>query len=364
MQQPTLFDGTELAASVTEWLSRLIRSARQPSAEELVSELEEEHGLDARFVLIEVVIKLSQSPDLNNFQKSYLQSLLHEDCLPAALLGGERIGKSVESSIDALLESTKRYRNSSEFRQLLSFMARFREYAPYNNMLIRIQNPSCNFFASKRDWEDKFGRHLKEDARPMLILAVMGPLMCVYDVDQTEGKELPGYLKNFSKFEGDWNQNWLDQLIENANNYKIKVGIKELSSTNSGFATTRALDPWKMRIAIHSQLDSPSQFGVLCHELAHVLLGHLGQDPDGWWPGRVNLTHTAVEVEAESVAYLVTERFGLRGTSDAYLGALTGTGMLPQGVSLDNVARVAGLVERMAKEPVKPTTRKRTGARK
>jgi hypothetical protein len=26
---------------------------------------------------------------------------------------------------------------------------------------------------------------------------------------------------------------------------------------------------------------------VLCHELAHIYLGHLGANADGWWPARV-----------------------------------------------------------------------------
>lgn len=325
--------------------------------------LEQALGLDARFALVDVVANLSNSTDLNRYQREYLDHLLSDDGLPAALRGGERLGKSVESSIDALLESTRQYQNSCDFREMLEFMSRFRDYAPYNNMLVRIQNPSCSFFASKRDWENRFNRSLKEDARPMLILAVMGPLMCVYDLDQTEGDELPEKLKNFARFEGVWKPDWLDRIIANAENFKIQVRIKELSSTNAGFATTRASAPWKMRIAIHNQLDEPSQFGVLCHELAHIFLGHLGQDSDGWWPPRVNLTHAAVEVEAESVAYLVTERFGLRGNSDAYLGALTSSGQLPPGVSLDNVARVAGLVERMAREMVRPTARRKAGAR-
>lgn len=46
---------------------------------------------------------------------------------------------------------------------------------------------------------------------------------------------------------------------------------------------------WKMRIAIHSQLDGPSQFGTLCHELAHIYLGHLRTDREHWWPSRTDL---------------------------------------------------------------------------
>jgi hypothetical protein len=41
------------------------------------------------------------------------------------------------------------------------FMARFRDYAPYNNMLVRLQNQTCSFYATERDWQGRFGRTLK-----------------------------------------------------------------------------------------------------------------------------------------------------------------------------------------------------------
>src|SRR5258706_9473344 len=84
---------------------------------------------------------------------------------------------------------------------------------------------------------------------------------------------------------------WLSSAVENAAGHRIRVDFKTLSSTNSGFATLAVgANEWKMRIAIHDGLDGPSRFGVLCHELAHILLGHLGTDWDQWWPGRLNLS--------------------------------------------------------------------------
>ena len=66
--------------------------------------------------------------------------------------------------------------------------------------------------------------------------------------------------------------------------YRIRIDFKTLSSTNSGFATiARGIDGEKMRIAIHAELDPPSRYGVVCHELAHILLGHLGTDGDLLW---------------------------------------------------------------------------------
>lgn len=358
-----LFASPNLKNQLHDWLVGLLNSPSQPSAAELVEALERDLPIEARYLLLEQVEALRTRPELNRSQKEYLTYLFGADGLEQALRGADRPGKAIKSSIDALLASTLHVRHLRDYQEMLSFMARFRDYSPYNNMLVKVQNPACSFFASKRDWEQRFRRRLKEDARPMMILAVMGPLMCVYDLDQTEGPELPERLRNFARFEGAFNPEWMNRLVANAANFGIKVDMSRLSSTNAGYATTRARSPWKMRVALHEELDFPSLFGVLCHELGHIFLGHLGQDEDGWWPSRTHLTHSAIEVEAESVAFLVSERFGMTGSSDAYVAALTERGELPVGVSLDNVARVAGLVERMTRETVRPTRGRKAGAR-
>ena len=148
-------------------------------------------------------------------------------------------------------------------------------------MLVRVQNPSCGFYATAKDWEDRFRRTIKQDAKPMLILAPMHPVMLVYDLDQTEGEDVPGELKNVAHFEGEWDPQWLSRLVKNANGHRIQVEFKTLSSTHGGFAAlARGTGDWKMRVVVHDQLDDPSRCGVLCHEIAHILLGHLGTDYD------------------------------------------------------------------------------------
>jgi hypothetical protein len=239
---------------------------------------------------------------------------------------------------------------------MVDFMGRFRDYAPYNNMLAKVQNPSCGFYATKKDWYKRFSRKLKEDARPMLILAPMHPVLLVYDVDQTEGKELPEELRKFAHFAGDdWNPSWLSNLVKNAAGHKIRVQFKTLSTTHGGFATlARGHDDWKMRIVVHDLLDEPSRCGVLCHELAHILLGHLGTDWDHWWPARSNLGRAAVEVEAEAVAWIVTTRLGLQGTSAAYVSYHLKDEQTPKSISPDMIAKTAAHIEHMARESIPP----------
>lgn len=143
----------------------------------------------------------------------------------------------------------------------------------------------------------------------------------------------------------------MERTLENASRRdRIRVDFKPLSSTNAGFATVARDNPQaKMRIALHDQLSPESRYGVLCHELAHIYLGHLGTDQDGWWPSRVGLDLRTIEIEAESVAYIVAERAGLQGTSDAYLAGYLRGEDLPKSVSLDWIGKVASRIEEMSR---------------
>ncbi len=71
-------------------------------------------------------------------------------------------------------------------------------------MLVRLQNPSCSYYATARDWRDRFGRVIKEDARPLIILAPMHPVMVVFDLNQTEGPPLPAKLQEFATATGEF----------------------------------------------------------------------------------------------------------------------------------------------------------------
>jgi hypothetical protein len=76
----------------------------------------------------------------------------------------------------------------------------------------------------------------------------------------------------FAKFEDEFDPAYLHLTLENAAvRDHIRIDFKRLSSTNAGFATfARGSDGWKMRIAIHDELDLPSRFGVTCHWLTFI----------------------------------------------------------------------------------------------
>ena len=341
-----------LGPRVREAVLTLMSQGKQPSAWELVEHVEHQVGLKARWEIEPVLKALAVDTELTVLHRSYLTSVLETGDLSQALQGEAPPRKQIESTVDNLLRRSAVYRSSDKFQEMVSFMARFREYAPYNNMLVRTQNPSCGFYAREKDWYERFGRTLKEDARPMLILATMHPVMLVYDLDQTEGPPLPEEIQDFAHFEGDWDSDWLKRTVENAaRRDHIRVDFKTLSSTNAGFATiAHGSGDLKMRIAIHDGLNEPSRFGVLCHELAHIYSGHLGSDRDHWWPSRVSLGHHAIEIEAEAAAYMVTAHIGLEGASMSYISRHLKEGQPPKAVSLDMIAKVVGRIERMTRD--------------
>lgn len=348
-QQQDLFDAPDFSKAVEAFVHGIVASSGRPSPAELVAKLDKEIGPKARWDMVGMVRLVADDPKISRSDRDCLSSLLADDNLSKALRGEDVPESKKTSTIDELFRHSKLYRDSGEFNELGRFMGRFREYAPYNNMLVRLQNPACSFYARAKDWDERFTRYLKEDARPMLILAPMHRVLLVYDIDQTEGADLPKELQDFSKFEGKWDPTWLTNAVENAAGHRIRVDFKTLSTTNGGFATLdRGSGQWKMRIAIHDGLDDPSRFGVLCHELAHILLGHLGTDWDQWWPGRLNLGRRTVVIEAESVAYIVTNHVGLKGSSAAYVSQHLKGGEVPPSVSVDYIAKVAGHIEQMA----------------
>ena len=90
--------------------------------------------------------------------------------------------------LDQLLTDSKLYRQSKDYKELLDFVVRLRNFAPFNAMLLQIQKPGLSYAASASDWWARFKRKPKPNARPLLILWPFGPVALVYDVMVTEDK--------------------------------------------------------------------------------------------------------------------------------------------------------------------------------
>ena len=94
--------------------------------------------------------------------------------------------QSTKHALDELFNATYAYRSSKEFYNLIQFVRRFRFYSPYNAFLIHVQRPGARFVAPPTRWLRKYGRTVKPNANPIVILQPMGPVMFVFDVSDTE----------------------------------------------------------------------------------------------------------------------------------------------------------------------------------
>jgi len=166
---------------------------------------------------------------------------------------------------------------------------------------------------------------------------------------------LPRKLELFTQTTGPFNPLILDRTLKNAERDGILIERKEMGPLRGGFATARAREPgWKMRIGLRQELEPAAAYGVLCHELAHIYLGHLGADKDGWWPYRLTLPYAVTEIEAEAVAYIVCRRIGLQTRSAEYLSSFVEEEEDLESISLDLVSRAAARIEEMGRRLLAP----------
>jgi hypothetical protein len=92
-------------------------------------------------------------------------------------------------ALDELLRLAREYKTTTQYRELLDFVGRFRFYSPYNAMLIHTQMPGAVYVAPPHRWLGQYRRRIKPGARPLIILQPMGPVMFVFDVSDTEPEQ-------------------------------------------------------------------------------------------------------------------------------------------------------------------------------
>ena len=72
--------------------------------------------------------------------------------------------EAARSLLDQLLTDSRLYTNSKDYKDLLDFVIRLRNLAPFNAMLLQVQKLGLRFAASARDWRERFGRKPKGGA--------------------------------------------------------------------------------------------------------------------------------------------------------------------------------------------------------
>jgi hypothetical protein len=259
--------------------------------------------------------------------------------------------EATRSLLDQLLEDSRLYKASRDYKELLDFVVRLRNFAPFNAMLLQVQKPGLRYAASTRDWRERFGRHPKEGARPLLILWPFGPVALVYDVVDTDGKPLPEDVSSFVA-RGSISDAAVRALEPLLRKKSIDLLWVDAGDANAGLirVTRRAAndkEATQYRVHINRNHSAPVMFATLAHELGHLSLGHLGPDKSLSVPMRPHLSYTQQELEAESVAYIVCGRSGVQSKSRTYLAEFVTATTSITDLDVYQVMRAAGQVETM-----------------
>jgi hypothetical protein len=264
------------------------------------------------------------------------------------------------SAIDGLFQQALGASGPSAFDELLDFVGRFNNLSVYNAMLVRVQRPGAAAVGSRRQWRER-GRTVLPDAIPIVVLQLFGPVRFVYELADTEGREIPGEKASSLFAEGDLPEKVYDNTRTAAEKFGIRViETDQYGSLLAGTAAGIAVGPeaviapnaLRFRVKLNAKHDLPTRFATLAHELGHIYCGHIGRDPKGRWPDRSALPTELREMEAEAVAWLVCQRNGVRSRSREYLGSLVGRVDLGQ-VSPYAIFEAANRVEARTQPPVR-----------
>ena len=276
----------------------------------------------------------------------------------------QEITEKLEQGIKELFESEK-------YKNYLNTMSKFHNYSFNNTVLIAMQKPDATLVAGFKAWKRNFQRHVKKGEKGIRILAPAPyklkeeqekldpetkeimldaegkPIMeeveitipafravSVFDVAQTEGKELPELeVKELSDSVEDY-ENFMQALTEVS---PVPIEFEEIEGGAKGYFSQGA-----HRIAVQEGMSQSQTLKTAIHEVAHVKLHdrelNKGID-DVEHKGR-----SRKEVEAESVAYTVCQHFGI-DTSDYSFGYIAGWSsgreMTELKASLDTIRRTA-----------------------
>ena len=257
--------------------------------------------------------------------------------------------EAVPSLLDDLFAKSRLYRKSKDYGELLDFVVRLRNFAPFNAMLLQVQKPGLSYAASERDWYVRFGRTPKEAARPLLILWPFGPVALVYDVMDTDGDELPEDVTSFVA-RGHIDEQKIQRIRSLLARKRIEwitidAGDLRAGSIRSIYRASSDKESSRYRLQTNKNHSAAVQFTTLAHELGHLYLGHLGPDSRLKIPERARPAHALREVEAESVAYIVCKRNGVEPKSQSYLsGFIDGYETLEE-IAVYQIMRAAGRIE-------------------
>ena len=258
--------------------------------------------------------------------------------------------QQVREITDKLEQGIKELFESERFKEYLRTMSKFYHYSFSNTLLIAMQKPEATYVAGYTSWQRNFDRQVMKGEKGIKILApapykakeerekidpstqkpildadgkpvtetveVMRPafkVVSVFDISQTDGKELPDII--------------VDELSGSVENYAaffkalkqespVPIAFEDIPGGAKGY-----FSPLESRIAIQEGMSEIQTVKTAIHEIAHAKLHAIHPD-EKTAPEDKKDRHTK-EVEAESVAYTVCQRYGIE-TSDYSFGYIAG----------------------------------------
>ena len=277
------------------------------------------------------------------------------------------------SGIDELFAMVRDFRRSERFRELLEFCARFPSLAPYNALMIHIQKPAARFVLPPAEWIRRYNRVPTADARPLVILWPFGPVQYWYDIDDTTPlPNKPDLFPEELAHPGDPDSQNAAEVPETETlSANLPLWGISLSRTRGGPAFSGKLElakrstpplsispsrgvpavehPARYLLSIRDGATPAEEFSAIARELGHFFCAHLRPVfPKPAWKERA-VSPEAQEFEAETVAWLVCRRRGIRECrSYNYLSDYLGSHEEIPTVAIDEIMGAVRSVESLA----------------
>lgn len=247
--------------------------------------------------------------------------------------------KDTKALAEHLKEGMKNYLDSEQFKSFLDTMSKFHNYSLNNIHLLKMQNPNVSQVASFNKWKTDFDRTVKKGSKALKIwvpyqvktsipvhqkeldftlaenemeqkeiIVTRFKLGNVFDVSQTEGKELPKAIHELTGDVKDYEDLYRAAKAVSMDN-QVPISFEEIKreSTNGYYS------PDENRIVISKGLKGQEQIlKTIFHEMAHSDL-HRGTNAQYG-----DEQYCKQELQAESVAYVVANHFGFDTSSYSF----------------------------------------------
>ena len=267
------------------------------------------------------------------------------------VLTSEKPADKLKEITDRLEQGIKELFDSDRYKEYLRVMSKFHNYSFNNTLLIAMQKPDASLVAGFQSWKNNFKRNVVKGEKGIKILApspfkikqemekidpatqkpVIGAdgkpvkeekeitipafkVVSVFDVSQTEGKELPDIAVDM--LTGDV-ERFKDVFTALEKTSPVPIGFEKIEGNSHGYYHLE-----EKRIAIDEGMSELQTIKTAIHEIAHAKLHDI--DPNAPKEEQVDRPDRRTrEVQAESVAYAVCQHYGL-DTSDYSFGYVAG----------------------------------------